>query len=140
MLGNGSIEVPGRIEYWNTELPNYVSDFAATHPNVTTAIYDAHTLWSLVIDDPPKYGFENAICNCSCNSCIWVDGLHSTFAMHKIFAADLTNFLGNTNHSLPSANTTNPTGSASTMLQIDFTVFVLSLFLTSLSVDMLSGL
>lgn len=143
MLENTVPDLAERIEYWNSELPNYVSDFAATHSGVSTAIYDAHALWTMVLDDPKKYGFKDAVCNCSCNTCIWVDGLHSTYAMHKIFAADLTNFLGNTNHSLPAANTTNSTGSASTSssraLPIDLTVFVTSILLTSIVVGILSG-
>ena len=153
MSGNGTVGLPERIAYWNSELPNYVYQFAATHPNVSTAIYDSHTLWSLVIDDPTKYGFQNAICNCSCNSCIWVDGLHSTFAMHKIYAADLTNFLGNTNHSLPPANTTtnsttsNTTGSgspsksmSSRTLPINITIFVISVAAAVIGVGMLPGI
>ena len=132
--GNGSADLPGRIEDWNSQLPSYVSSFAASHPNITTALYDSHALFTMVLNDPKKYGFKDAVSSCNFSTCIWSDGLHSTFAMHKILAADLTNFLGNTDHSLTSANS-----GASRTSSHPLTLFILSMIVAFIGGAVLSG-
>ena len=54
-------------------LPGYVNNFTATHSGVRSIIYDAHTLFSHILDNPHWYGFKNNYCF-SCIGCYNVTG------------------------------------------------------------------
>jgi hypothetical protein len=77
-------------------LPQYANDFASRYSNISVAIYDLHSFFSTVLDNPQRYGFQDATSGCHTSDCIWVDqGPHSTYGMHKIIAADMAHVLGN---------------------------------------------
>jgi hypothetical protein len=107
--GNATPNLSSRISQWNTVLPQYADDFASRHSNISVAVYDLHTLFTTVLDNPQKYGFKNATAGCHTSDCIWVDeGPHSTYGMHMIIAADMAHFLGNPSPTI----STNPTASS----------------------------
>lgn len=81
-----------RISQWNSAFPDYSKQFAANHSDISVALYDVHSLFNTVLDDPSKYGFVDAISSCQNSTCIWADGVHSTFAMHNIIADDMNQF------------------------------------------------
>jgi hypothetical protein len=102
-----------RIAQWNSLLPQHANDFSNQHSNISVAVYDLHTLFITVLNNPTKYGFANATAGCHTGECIWVDeGPHSTYAMHKIIAADMVRFLES-----PTISTT-PTSSPSSTTHI----------------------
>jgi phospholipase/lecithinase/hemolysin len=82
-----------RIIEWNTRLEEFAAAFRARHCSVSVSIYDTSALMNKVLDDPEKYGFKDSLSSCHSEECIWYDGIHITFAMHKILAHDIANFL-----------------------------------------------
>jgi phospholipase/lecithinase/hemolysin len=78
---------------WNTKLAEHVSAFKKKHPDITIGIYDAHALFTKVLDNPEEYGFQDAYSYGGSDKYIWRDQLHPTSAMHKIIAADVAKFL-----------------------------------------------
>lgn len=82
-----------KIVDWNTKLGEQVSAFKKKHQDITIAIYDAHALFTKVLDNPEEYGFQDAYSNGRSDKYIWMDYLHPTSAMHKVIAADVAKFL-----------------------------------------------
>jgi phospholipase/lecithinase/hemolysin len=83
-----------RIDEWNAKLPELAEVFKRAHPGVAIAIYNAHALFTKVLDKPDEYGFKDAFSiGDSDDKCIWKDELHPTSAMHKVLAADIAEFL-----------------------------------------------
>jgi hypothetical protein len=95
ITGKTASSLGRRIAQWNSALPHFVNGFLSNHSDIAVAVYDAHKLFTEVLDNPTKYGFRDAISQCHKSDCIWADDIHSTFATHKIVAADLARFLGN---------------------------------------------
>lgn len=82
-----------RIIEWNTRLEEYAAAFRARHCSASVSIFDTSALMNKVLDNPAKYGFKDSLSSCHTDECIWYDGIHITFAMHKILAHDIANFL-----------------------------------------------
>jgi lysophospholipase L1-like esterase len=78
---------------WNTKLAEHVKTFKMKHPDITIGIYDAHALFTKVLDNPQEYGFQDAYSSGDSDKYIWKDQLHPTSAMHKVIAADVAKFL-----------------------------------------------
>src|SRR5271169_2366577 len=95
IIGNTTSSLGSRIAQWNSALPQFVKGFLSNHSDISAMVYDVHTLFTEVLDNPKKYGFKDAISECHTSDCIWADDVHSTFAMHRIIAAGLAQFLGN---------------------------------------------
>jgi hypothetical protein len=93
-IGNGSVRLRARIAEWNAALDECVEVFRRDHEDITVEIYDAAKLFTEVLDDPKKYGFKDAVSDCSDDG-VWLDYLHPTSAMHKVLAADVVKFLTN---------------------------------------------
>ena len=139
MAGNATPDISSRISEWNATLPQYADDFASRHSNISVAVYDVHALFTTVLDNPQKYGFENATSGCHTSECIWVDeGPHSTYGMHKIIAADIVHFLGNPSPTI----STNPTASsaAARLLSFNIPLIGIAVVASGLLVGMSSGI
>jgi phospholipase/lecithinase/hemolysin len=68
--------------------------FRMRHCSISVSVFDTVPLFNEVLDHPTKYGFTDAMSVCGTKECIWYDGIHPTFAMHKILANELATFLG----------------------------------------------
>ena len=82
-----------RINAWNTTLREKVVQKRTV--DVAIDVYDTEEIFKQVLDNPVKYGFEDAISTGDSDEYIWSDFLHPTTAMHKVIAADFAKFLAN---------------------------------------------
>jgi phospholipase/lecithinase/hemolysin len=82
-----------RIAEWNSQLRKYAKAFHERHCSISFKIYNANGQLTDILDHPEKYGFKDEWAICHEQECIWNDGIHPTFAVHKLWAEDLTNFL-----------------------------------------------
>jgi hypothetical protein len=55
-------------------------------------IYDVHTFFGNVLDNPSQYSFTNNTCQ-DAAGCIWCGGFHILSAMHDIIAKDMQSVL-----------------------------------------------
>lgn len=95
ITGNGISTLGPRITQWNAALPQFVNGFLNQYSDISVTVYDVHTLFTTVLNNWESYGFKDAVSQCHISDCIWADGVHSTFAMHRIIAADLAQVLRN---------------------------------------------
>lgn len=145
--GNTTPDLGSRISQWNSLLPQYANNFLSQHSNISVAVYDLHTLFETVLNNPTKYGFKDATSGCHTSECIWVDeGPHSTYGMHKVIAADMVRFLENpTSPTSPfptptTTSTTTPSKSATAqMVRFDLPYISIALVVGGLLVGVLSG-
>ncbi|MCJ1447391.1 MAG: hypothetical protein MMC23_007902 [Stictis urceolatum] len=72
-------------------LPGYVDRFSSNHSGVKTAIYNAHALFTAVLDEPHMYGYKDDSCF-SQTGCFWANNYHPVSSMHERLAHDM---LGN---------------------------------------------
>ena len=94
IIGHHDPVVRNRILRWNALLTHFTFTFSQRHSSTLSAvIYDTHTLFTEVLDDPEKYGFKDNFSKCHAKECIWDDDLHPTFAMHEVVARDLARVL-----------------------------------------------
>jgi phospholipase/lecithinase/hemolysin len=68
-----------------------VNEFRVKHTDTTTAIYDAHDLFTRVLDNPGDFGFDDNVC-VSGEGCIWFDSFHPDSRFHKILSQDILRF------------------------------------------------
>jgi len=94
-IGSSTAGLGSRIAQWNSALPQYARQFSRNHSDISVGVYDVHTFFVSVLNNPTAYGFKDAISVCHTSDCIWADDVHSTFAMQKLIATDLLKFLGN---------------------------------------------
>ena len=76
------------VALFNSLLPQYVSRFQSIHNGTRTAVYDAHGLFNMILDDPHAYGFkDNASMNCT--GCFWANNYHPMSVVHERIANDM---------------------------------------------------
>jgi hypothetical protein len=124
--GNTTVGLGSNISKWNSMIPQYAKQFSNNHSDASVALWDVHSLYMTVLSNPTAYGFRDNITICHTSSCIWADGVHSTFAMHQIVATNLLKFLGNATISSYSSRASPP---CSINYTLQFLVFALVVFL-----------
>jgi phospholipase/lecithinase/hemolysin len=79
---------------WNASLQQAIESFVnpAEHPGATALYFSAHNVFNAFLDDPERYGFQEADKKLSGGG-IWNDHLHPTSAVHNIIAKELADFL-----------------------------------------------
>ena len=87
-MGNNSV----RFGHWNDELGRGVSAFALRHPDATVMLFSAWDIFSRILSDPARYGFNPADRHTQGGS-IWFDFMHPTSRVHSILAGEIAQFL-----------------------------------------------
>lgn len=94
--GNATVSnYANAVSYFNNDLlPDYVQNFTSTHSGVKTVIYDAHTLFSEILDHPQWYGFRDSTCyaciGCTNGTgCFWANNYHPQTQVHRLLAKDM---------------------------------------------------
>ncbi|CAF9913776.1 MAG: hypothetical protein HETSPECPRED_001657 [Heterodermia speciosa] len=80
------------INGYNLELAKQANDWAGTHPDADTSIYDFHAWMTKILDAPQQYGFQDATCSGDGTSkCIWweVSNVHTTSTFQDLLAKDM---------------------------------------------------
>ncbi|TVY84411.1 Acetylesterase [Lachnellula suecica] len=80
------------VQNFNENLASYVQTWQSNHPDATIKIYDVHTFFSKVLDNPTAYSFTDNTCQ-DADNCIWAGSFHILSAMHEIIAKDMKNML-----------------------------------------------
>ncbi|KAJ7743041.1 SGNH hydrolase-type esterase domain-containing protein [Mycena maculata] len=89
---NSSSERDTTYTNWNTELRQFVTKFAAAHPDARVLSFSAFDSFNRLLDDPKKHGFDTKDVRTAWGP-VWRDQLHPTSRVHEIFARDLVTFL-----------------------------------------------
>lgn len=83
------------VELFNNHLlPHYVQNFTAMHPGSRAIVYDAHTFFARILDNPTWYGFKDNKCY-SCigcynvTGCFWSNNYHPVWQVHERLASDM---------------------------------------------------
>ena len=140
IIGNSPSSLGRRIAQWNSALPQFVNDFISNHKDISVVVYDAHKLINGVLDQPKKYGFKDAISQCHTSDCIWADGVHATFATHRIIAADFARFLGNPAATAPPMPPgSSPTSASTRRSTVNMAIPAIAHIAVGLFVGILSG-
>jgi phospholipase/lecithinase/hemolysin len=82
-----------RIAAWNAELLKFVAAFQRRHQDIYVYLYDSAPVFDVILDEPGRFGFKDAISECSQKDCVWSDGAHPAFGLHRILAQDIASFL-----------------------------------------------
>jgi len=78
-----------RIAAWNASLEASIQEFQRRHePDICVLYYDAHFLFSDMLDFPSKYSIASAG-----KGDFWIDDVHPTSAVHRNLAKDIRAFL-----------------------------------------------
>ncbi|KAI0810961.1 hypothetical protein BC629DRAFT_1654462 [Irpex lacteus] len=83
---------PEHYQTWNTALHNSISTFAAAHPDTTTLLFSSYDLFTRILDEPGKYGFDERTAHVA-GGCFWYDHLHPTSQVHDAIATEVARFL-----------------------------------------------
>ncbi|KAJ3825073.1 hypothetical protein F5878DRAFT_229673 [Lentinula raphanica] len=93
-VGNAtaSAEMKEHIALFNVALSNHTAAFTARNADATVMTFDAHAVFSKILDDPVKFGFTNITGFCTCadpEGFFWYNSGHPTQAVHKLIAKAL---------------------------------------------------
>ncbi|KZV94991.1 hypothetical protein EXIGLDRAFT_766583 [Exidia glandulosa HHB12029] len=77
---------------WNTSLNAAVERFRETHSDISAFLFSSFAVFSDVLDNPEAFGLKASDAFKS-YSTVWVDHLHPTSAVHKIFATRISEYL-----------------------------------------------
>ncbi|KAJ3769573.1 hypothetical protein FB446DRAFT_781078 [Lentinula raphanica] len=93
-VGNAtaSAEMKEHIALFNVALSNHTAAFTARNADATVMTFDAHAVFSKILDDPVKFGFTNITGFCTCadpEGFFWYNSGHPTQAVHKVIAKAL---------------------------------------------------
>ncbi|KAJ7777694.1 hypothetical protein DFH07DRAFT_731107 [Mycena maculata] len=83
------------IADYNTKLATTVSSFKANNTGVTTWLWDAHTVFTTILNDPTAYGFVDPVSYGNTGD-FWANNYHPGPAAHQIFAQDIASLLTGT--------------------------------------------
>lgn len=89
---NPSPERAEKYMRWNTLLSQYVAAFAAEHEHATTMAFSSHVVFSDIIKNPVKYGFQEDHAR-KFRGTVWVDHIHPTSKVHRVVADSIVSFL-----------------------------------------------
>lgn len=79
-----------RVQAWNRGLVDAVKRFRKRHePECTVMLYDAHALFTRLIENPARHGMANA----GLGGGLWVDDVHPTTHVQRLLAKDIRAFL-----------------------------------------------
>ncbi|THU92330.1 hypothetical protein K435DRAFT_829659 [Dendrothele bispora CBS 962.96] len=91
-LGRGTDTLKSRVDTWNEELRNQVSQFIEDTPTATVSRFSIHGLLSAILDDPEGYDFTESD-STEEGGAIWADELHLTSEVHKIIFEQVSGFI-----------------------------------------------
>lgn len=86
ILGPKTTRARAAYEAWNPLLREGAKAFIDAHPDATVIIFSSWNLFLLILADPLSYGLP---CQGKSRSALFVDGFHSTSAVHAIIAKEL---------------------------------------------------
>ncbi|KAL2060063.1 hypothetical protein VTL71DRAFT_9885 [Oculimacula yallundae] len=76
------------IKVFNDNLPKHVAAFQDKHPDGQIMMYDVHTFFTKVLDDPKAYGFKDNISEDE-DGCMWSGGFHIRTGFDDVIAKDM---------------------------------------------------
>ena len=85
--------IHSRIEEWNEILHQHFLQFQGQYNDMTAVIYDTSIIFNEVLDNPEKHGFKDIVSVCDEDDCLWYNGAHPAYGLHRILAVDLERFL-----------------------------------------------
>ncbi|KAJ3731134.1 hypothetical protein DFJ43DRAFT_1081644 [Lentinula guzmanii] len=93
-VGNAtaSAEMKEHIALFNSALSRHTAAFAKRNPNATVMTFDAHAVFSNILDNANEFGFTNITGFCTCadpEGFFWYNSGHPTQAVHKLVAEAL---------------------------------------------------
>ncbi|KAH7122521.1 hypothetical protein B0J11DRAFT_581222 [Dendryphion nanum] len=75
------------IQQFNGLLANRTQAFKASHEGVKATVVDTQKPFNTAIDNPQRYGSQNATCwDSNGRSCLWFNDYHPGLAIHKLVA------------------------------------------------------
>ncbi|KAG8983886.1 hypothetical protein FRB94_002247 [Tulasnella sp. JGI-2019a] len=87
-------QATNRRTLWNDLLSQRLSSFAEMYPGSSTFLFDAHALFTEILDSPTSFGFStDRDVGTSMDGEVWCDHIHPTTATHKIVAREVFKFL-----------------------------------------------
>ncbi|BGP58658.1 hypothetical protein JCM8202v2_006327 [Rhodotorula sphaerocarpa] len=100
------------IDLYNGALTSFTTTLASSHPDITVTLFDAHAVFTEILDNPTAFGFADATTFCpvyryiddlphvALPQCplplakyVWRDGTHPTWRVHEILASKLSQAL-----------------------------------------------
>lgn len=79
---------------WNTLLSQKAAAFAESHVACSAFVFDAHSLFTRILTDPPSFGFPSGgRVGMARDGEVWCDHIHPTTTTHDIVARELAKFL-----------------------------------------------
>ncbi|KAG8983884.1 hypothetical protein FRB94_010463 [Tulasnella sp. JGI-2019a] len=98
--------VADRRTLWNDLLSQKLAIFAKTHPGSSTFLFDAHSLFTRILESPESFGFSVDLdsgadmdgsigpdVGMSMDGVIWCDHIHPTTVTHKIIAREVAKYM-----------------------------------------------
>ncbi|KAH7389135.1 hypothetical protein BKA64DRAFT_130571 [Cadophora sp. MPI-SDFR-AT-0126] len=76
------------IQVFNENLPKHVAAFQDNHPDGQIILYDVHTFFSKVLDDPKAYGFKDNMSQDE-DGCMWSGSFHIRTGFDDVIAKDM---------------------------------------------------
>ncbi|KAG4424239.1 hypothetical protein IFR04_002643 [Cadophora malorum] len=76
------------IQVFNENLPKHVAAFQDKHPDGQIILYDVHTFFSKVLDDPQAYGFKDNFSQDE-DGCMWSGTFHIRTGFDDVIAKDM---------------------------------------------------
>ncbi|EKM81377.1 hypothetical protein AGABI1DRAFT_113024 [Agaricus bisporus var. burnettii JB137-S8] len=73
------------INGFNTKLVSKINSFKSANRNVTTYVWDSHTQFTAMLDDPQAYGFKDSTSFGSAPDQFWGNNYHPSSYAHKFF-------------------------------------------------------
>lgn len=92
MIGILDRALGSRIDHWNKKLTRHSKAFRKRYPNTSIAIYNAHGIFTDILDNPKSYGFADATTICY-EGCIWHDHIHPTAKVQELLTKGLLDLL-----------------------------------------------
>ncbi|OJJ06243.1 hypothetical protein ASPVEDRAFT_139349 [Aspergillus versicolor CBS 583.65] len=78
------------LDVYNQQLESLVTGLSANGTEVTAVLYDSWSFMTDVLDNPAKYGFQDATCiNEDGVSCVWWNDYHPSAKYHQLQAEDM---------------------------------------------------
>ncbi|KAK0130432.1 hypothetical protein ONS96_000951 [Cadophora gregata f. sp. sojae] len=76
------------IKVFNENLPKHVAAFQDDHPDGQVVLYDVHSFFSKVLDNPHAYGFRDNISQDE-DGCMWSGSFHIRTGFDDVIAKDM---------------------------------------------------
>lgn len=81
-----------RCQIWNAKLADSVLEFSNQHQDATMLLFDDHTLFTRLHEDPVAFGFSEGSGHMYDQE-LYVDNIHPTTKVHQIVAREVASLL-----------------------------------------------